>query len=191
IDLMLSDHWQERGSNPWGTSGWAECGPRFLGGLMSSWAYSYGACKEVLPKDVQQAFEDGLERMALKLNAETPNRNTPNMQTRVVSAMAILYKATDDPSLRDLALRTARKFMFGYEDGALETKHKFPQSLFYPAGYVQEGYSPETTYNGVSLYHLVEARAHTWGDKNWDFMDEPIRRMSDFRSHQLFPDPNG
>lgn len=191
IDLMLSDHWQERGSNPWGTSVWAESDPRFLGGLMNSWAYSYGVCKEVLPKDVQQAFEDGLERMALKLNAETPNRNTPNMQTRVVSAMAILYKATDDPSLRDLALRTARKFMFGYEDGVLETKHKFPQSLFYPAGYVQEGYSPETTYNGVSLYHLVEARAHTWGDKNWDFMDEPIRRMSDFRSHQLFPDPNG
>lgn len=191
IDLMLSDYWQEKGENPWGTSVWAKSDPRFLGGLLNSWAYSYGVCKEVIPSDVRLAFEEGLERMALKLNESSPNRNTPNMQTRVVSAMAILYNAVEDPGLRDLSLRTARKFMFGYEDGVLEKNHRFPQSLFYPAGYVQEGYSPETTYNGVSLYHLAEARAHTWGDPNWDFMDEPLRRMSDFRSYQLFPDPNG
>lgn len=191
VDLIMTDYWHDQQRNPWGTSVWAKDDPRFLGGLMNAWAYAYGVCRNELTPENRAPFEAGLREMAQKLIDQNPTRHTPNMQTRVVSAMAHLYKAVDDPTIKDLALRTARKYLFGYEDGVLEKKHRFPQSLFYPAGYVQEGFSPETTYNGVSLYHLTEARAVTDGDPAWDFLDEPLRRMSDFRSYQLFVEPDG
>lgn len=51
--------------------------------------------------------------------------------------------------------------------------------------------TPETTYNGVSLFHLLEAHAITRGDPGWKFLEEVVRRMLDFKLHQYFPDPDG
>src|SRR5690606_15576765 len=145
VDFIMTDHWHDQRKNPWGTDVWAKDDPRFLGGLLNAWAYAYGVCRNEIGSDARAAFEDGLREMTQKLLVRGASRHTPNMQTRVVSAMAHLYNAVDDTRTKDLALRTARKYMFGYEDGVLEKHHRFPQSLFYPAGYVQEGFSPETT----------------------------------------------
>ena len=192
VDMALSDYWHDQnGDNPWGTGVWAKDDPRFLGGLMNYWTYTVRVCNEVVDNDVREAFFSGLTRMAEKLLDRGVNRNTPNMMTRVIPAMANLYVMTEDRSLKDLSLRIARKYMFGLEDGVFQTNQKFPNSLMYPAGYVQEGYGPETTYNGVSLYHLMEARAIAKNESEWDFMDEPLRQMADFRAYQLFEDPDG
>ena len=191
VDMIMSDYYHDEKENPWGDNAWIRPSPRFLGGVLNGWTYAYRICKGTLDANVQQTFENGFARMAQKLLDQGVSKNTPNMQTRVLPSMANIYMSTNDAAIKDLAVRTARKYMFGYEDGVLETKHKFPESLFYPAGYVQEGFGPETTYNGVSLYHLMEARAITIGDATWNFMDEPIKRMSIFRAHQVFEEPDG
>ena len=191
VDMIMSDYWHDQRENPWGTDVWARDDPRFLGGLMNAWTYSVRICGEVLDNEARSAFVDGLVRMTEKLGERGANRNTPNMQTRVIPAMANLYMLADDEAIRDLSIRVARKYMYGYEDGEFEVNHKFPQSLVYPAGYVQEGYGPETTYNGVSLYHIMEARAITGEDPRWDFMDPAIKQIADFRAYQLFREPDG
>ena len=191
VDMIMSDYYHDQRENPWGTNVWARDDPRFLGGLMNAWTYTFRICQEVLDSSAQQAFIDGFVRMTNKLGENGANRHTPNMQTRVIPSMANLYKSVEDQAIKDLAVGVARKYMFGYEDGNFEDNQRFPQSLIYPAGYVQEGYGPETTYNGVSLYHLLEARAITGTDPEWAFMDEPLRRMADFRAYQLFDEPSG
>ncbi|MGE3808015.1 MAG: hypothetical protein AB7K24_25415, partial [Gemmataceae bacterium] len=81
---------------------------------------------------------------------------------------------------------------FGREDGTLATlDSSFRKGLFRPAGYIAENQGAETTYNGVSLFHLMEARAVTAGDRNWNFLDEVVPRMLDFKLHQYFRDPDG
>src|SRR5690606_27265460 len=112
-----------------------------------------------------------------------------NMDTRAVSAAAYIYVATNDPVLKDKAVRVAKRFLFGSETGSLATLDS-DLGILYAAGYVGEFDGPETTYNGVSLFHLLEAYATTRGIANGSFMDEVVRRMIEFKVYQYFKDPD-
>src|SRR5690606_823651 len=76
VDMMMSDYWHDQGYNPWGTGVLADDDPRFLGGLLNYWSYTYRVCKEILSENEQAAFEAGLERMTDKLLAQGPSRHT-------------------------------------------------------------------------------------------------------------------
>jgi len=162
----------------------------FLGGSMNGWLYTYTACKDLLDAKTRHAFEACFDEMMDDFLQWGPRDVTPNMDMRAVAAVGKLYAAVEYPAMKDKAVRVARRFLFGAEDGSL-AKLDSKRGTFYPAGYIGENESPETTYNGVSLYYLTEARAATLGSPDWDFLDDVLELMIDFKLYQYFPDPDG
>jgi len=182
LDIMMLDKVHEYNSRV--------CRTDFLGGTMNAWAYTFATCKGILDRKTAAAFEAGLERMVDKfLRWKARDVNT-NMDMRAVSAVAMLHSTTRSARIRDKCLRAARLILFGYEDGSLDKLDSLV-GTFYPAGYIGENEGPETTYNGVSLYHLLEAKAAVKDDAAWSFLDDVLKPMIEFKLHQYFRDPDG
>ena len=159
----------------------------FLGGTMNGWLETYGHCHDLLDRKTQQAFEKGFERMLDKfLKWKARDVNT-NMDMRAVASAARFYAISKDKHVREKCIRVARLFLFGFEDGSLEKLDSLT-GTYYPAGYIAENEGPETTYNGVSYYHLVEARCAVIDAPKWDFLDPVLRAMTEFKLFQFFPD---
>lgn len=162
----------------------------FLGGQLTAWGYSYNECKHLLDPDTRRwGFEEGFSRMLDKLNAWGPVHVNTNMDTRAVSAIAYVYMGTDDEAVRQKAIRTARMFLFGSETGTFENLDN-NDAIFRKAGYVGEAQGPETTYNGVSFNHLLEAYAVVEGDPAWSFMEPVVEKFIEFFVYQYFVDPD-
>jgi PKD repeat protein len=160
----------------------------FLGGQMNAWAYAYAECKYVLDSTTQRwGFEEGFAVMIDLMRQWGPVGVNANMDTRAVSAAAHVYMATNDASIKDRAIRLVRSLVFGCETCTLETYSG--EAIWKEAGYVAEYNGPETTYNGVSLLHFLEAYSLTQDVPEWSFMEEPVLRMIEFKIYQYFKDP--
>jgi|GEM_PF-1360055 len=163
----------------------------FLGGSMRPWVYIYTKTKDELPVDVQQAFLDGFLRMIGKMEDWGPTDVNTNMDTRAIATAAYLYHATDDQSIKDRCVNLAKNVLFGSLSGTPENSDA-DLGIFHSAGYVGEEDGPETTYNGISLYYIMEAAMITRGEPVWDaFLPEVVTRMVNFKAYQAFPDPDG
>lgn len=158
----------------------------FLGGAMNGWLETYALCREVIDAKTQAAFAAGFERMIDNYLRWKPRDVNTNMDMRAVASAARFYAVSRDAQVRDKCLRTARLFLFGHEDGSLE-KLDSKAGTYYPAGYIGENEGPETTYNGVSFYHLLEARCAVVDDPAWAFLDPVLRAMIEFKTTQYFP----
>ena len=159
----------------------------FLGGSMNAWVETFEMCKDVLDEKAQDAFEAGFEHMVNKYLKWGPRDVNTNMDMRAVAAVARLYAGTENRALQDKCIRVARRFLFGSEEGSLENLDSI-KGTYFPAGYVGENNGPETTYNGVSYYHLLEARCAVPDDPKWDFLDPVLRAMIEFKLYQYYPD---
>lgn len=161
----------------------------YLGGTLNALAYAYDTCNEILDANEQAAFESGFDFMMDKLLQWGPRQVNTNMDTRAISTVSYLYRASSNDAFKDKAMRVAKRFMFGSETGTIDDLDR-GLAIFMKAGYVSEARGPETTYNGVSLHHILESCAITNGFPEWEFMVEPCMRMIDFKLYQYFHDPN-
>lgn len=159
----------------------------FLGGSMNAWVETFGICRDVLGSKARQGFEQGFEEMVDKYLQWGPRDVNTNMDMRAVAAVARLYSLTESPRLKNKCLRVAKRFLFGFEDGSLDKLDSI-KGTYFPAGYIGENNGPETTYNGVSYYHLLEARCEVPDEKEWAFLDPIIESMVRFKLYQYFPD---
>jgi len=180
-DMMMYDRDMDRGQ---------KCNNHYIGGAMQAWLYAYEQCQEVLDEKAKDAFHQGFSRMLDRIYKWGPQDVCTNMSMRSVATAAHLYALSKDLAVRDKAIRATRLLLFGAGDGSVE-KCDSDRGAFYLAGYVGENDGPETTYNGVSHYHILEARASTLGDPAWDFLDPVLERMTDFAMFQRFRDPDG
>lgn len=161
----------------------------YYGKALSSWAYVYYHCKDVLDTATQAAFEKGLERFldhTIRLGAHDINTN---MDMFFVHGAAGVYAGVDDPAIKAKAIQAVRRVLFGHIDGDLNGRYDVIEGAFFPAGYIGEADGPEATYNGHSFAQLVGALSWVHEDPEWDFLKEVVRRMAAFKLVQYFKDP--
>ena len=161
-----------------------------IGGPMRGWVWAYRESKDVLDANTQAAFEAGFRFMTEKILEGGAHDVNGNIDTHAIASLAHLYKTFSDPGDKDLVLRATKKVLFGSETGTPDTTD-YATGIYRRAGYIDEGDSPETTYNGASLINLLQAQAVTRDEPEWDFMDTVVRSMLDFKFYQYFPDPDG
>ncbi len=185
-----------------GTATWGDMyGKAFLG-----WAEAYRWAGEVLPADVQEAFEEGMTYFldfAVTSDDASPRAVNTNMDMFFIHGCAEFYMATRHPERQAKALAAVKDWLFGYPDGELEVKHKvfaldgtLPRGgVFSPSGFIMEGDQPDIFYGGESLYHLAGAVAAVMDRETgavppeWDFMKEVVRRFQEWRLYQYWYEP--
>lgn len=163
-----------------------------LSGNVFAWTAGYLASRDVLPEAARQAFETGLWRVAEAMLRAAPQDVNGNMDTKELIVLANLDKIfAGDRARHKRIIREARRILFG-RPGRGPADSDGVMGLFHSAGYIGEKDGPETTYNGIALFHLVEAALITRGRRDWDaFMPEVIGRMLKFQGHCTFPEPDG
>jgi hypothetical protein len=180
-----------------GGSGWYDMvGKAFLG-----MAEAYRWAGDVLPASAQDAFEKGMERIINHQIAQGPRGINTNMDMFALKGAAELYMATDNAALKAKCVEMVKAALFGYTDGALDTKHKVfaahdnDGGVFDPSGFIMEGDQAEVFYGGESIYQLMGAlQAVTDRDTgtvpaDWTFLEEVVRRLQEWRTYQQFHDP--
>jgi hypothetical protein len=194
VDLMMHHSHIKKGS-----SGWFDMvGKSFLG-----MAEAYRWSGEVLPPDVQQAFEKGMEYVLDHQIAQGPRAVNTNMDMFMLHGAADLYMATDDPTIKKKCVQVVKRALFGYKDGMLETNHKVfaagtddDGGVLSSAGFIMEGDQPEVFYGGESMFHLMGAytavmdRSDGSVPSDWQFLEEVLRRIQEWRTYQYFYNPN-
>jgi len=165
--------------------------PSFTAANLGSWAYTYLHAKGLLPKDAQKAFEEGLLFYLEHVERLAPCDGNTNMDMREISTLATLSKVFPEEPMRSRLVRDARRILFGDPHRGPDTTDP-RRGTFHAAGYIGEADGPETSYNGISLFHLLEAAMTTRGDPAWDaFMPEVVDRMLRFKAYNTFPEPDG
>lgn len=165
--------------------------PDFMGANLGTWAYTFHHCKEVIPPNVQQAYRDGMLYYLKMMERIAPRDQNTNMDMREIATLAELAHVFDDPAMKKRLVNLARRILFGDPHRGPATSDP-RRGTFHPAGYIGEEDGPETSYNGISLFHLAEAAMITRGDPDWDdFMPEVIRRMVRFKAYNTIPEPDG
>lgn len=166
--------------------------PDFMGANLGTWAYTYRVCNGELTEKARAAYREGMLHYFKLMERLAPRDGNSNMDMRELVTLAELdHLFTGDRGFHERAIRLARRILFGATDRGPATSDP-RRGTFHPAGYIGEADGPETSYNGISMFHLAEAAMISRGDPDWDaFMPEVIRRMARFRAFNTFPEPGG
>ena len=192
VDLMMHEGLDDVDSFNW----FDMKGKAFLG-----MAEAYRWAGEVMPSDVQAAFETGMEKLIDDLTARGPRAVNTNMDMFALHGAADFYKATDDPDLKAKSIGLVKRALLGFPDGELGTKHKVfaaggrDGGVYDPSGFIMEGGQPDHFYGGESLYHLMGALAAVTDREtatvppDWAFLRTVVEQLQIWRSYQVFHDP--
>lgn len=162
------------------------------GKAFASWAYVYKHCKEILSADLQSSFESGFEHFMDRLIQQGARDVNTNMDIFSITAVAEVYASVDSATLKDKAVKAAKRVLLGAEDATLGgAGHDVWGGTFFPAGYIGENSGPETFYNSESYTLMLHAWSAVAEEPEWAFLGEMLRRMSEFRVYQHFRDPDG
>jgi hypothetical protein len=166
-----------------------------------AWAQAYKWAGDILSPEMQKTYEAALEYWAGVFEANGPKAANTNMDMFSIFGLAEAYDAATTQSLKDAALAAAKRNLLGPNGESVEgSNHEVDPfnsggGMFYPAGYFAEGDTPEVFYNGESFYQLMGAYSALM-DKStgnipseWSFLEEMVKRVSDWKSHQLFYAP--
>lgn len=166
--------------------------PDFMGANLGTWAYVYLHGRTLLPKDVQAAYEQGMRHYLDAMLRIAPRDGNTNMDMRCIATLATLAEVFhDDAAMRQRLVDGAKRILFGAVHRGPATSDP-RRGTYHPAGYIGEADGPETSYNGISIFHLLEAAMITRGDPAWDaFMPEVVGRMLRFKAYNTFPEPDG
>ena len=167
--------------------------PDFMAANIGSWAYVYLHTKYLLPAKTRAAYEQGMLFYLEQMERIAPRDGNTNMDMREISALATLHQVFPEPKIRArlAATATAKRILFGDVSRGPATSDP-RRGTFHPAGYIGEADGPETSYNGISLFHILEAALATRGDPAWDaFLPEVVDRMLRFKAYNTFPEPDG
>ena len=166
--------------------------PDFMGANLGTWAYTFRVCGDRLPVEVQSAYREGMLHYLGLMERIAPRDGNTNMDMRELATLAELdHVFSDDEKMHRRLVNLARRILFGRADRGPSTSDP-RRGTFHPAGYIGEADGPETSYNGISLFHLAEAAMISRGNPDWDaFMLEVIERMVRFKAYNTFPQPEG
>lgn len=166
--------------------------PDFMGANLGTWAYTFQVCGGQLPDKVRAAYQSGMLHFLDLMERIAPRDGNTNMDMRELATLAELsHVFEDDPKIQSRLVRLARRILFGSPERGPATSDP-RRGTFHPAGYIGEADGPETSYNGISLFHLAEAAMVSRGAIEWDeFMPEVVERMVRFRAFNTFPEPDG
>jgi len=192
VDMLM---YHER-MNQGGYGKWQD----MYGKAFVSWAQTYAWAKDILPPDVQAAYEEGMGYFLDTMIELGPRAVNTNMDMFSMRGAAELYMAADDAEIKSKCLQAVKRALFGYTDGVLGTKHDvfklagIDKGVFDPSGFIMEGDQPDVFYGGESIYQLTGALAAVT-DRNtgevesaWQFLEEVVRRLSEWRHYQYFFD---
>jgi hypothetical protein len=163
----------------------------FMGANLGTWAYTYRHGRDLLPEKAQKAYEEGMRFYLTQMERLAPTDGNTNMDMRELATLATLARVFRDPPTQKRLVDDARRILFGDPSRGPATSDP-RRGTFHPAGYIGEEDGPETSYNGISLFHLLEAALTSHGDPAWDaFLPEVIERMLRFKAYNTFPEPDG
>ncbi len=147
----------------------------YLGGTLIWLAYTYLKTKDVLPKEVQTAYEAGLRRMALKLKEWGPTGMMTDMD--LFSSIGLAFTCEALPNDAELKAMSAEYVKRLYTD----------PHLFFPTGFFIDHGGYDVTYNGISLYMT------TWVSLvgPWTWPRDALKAGYDMRRYLILPDPDG
>ena len=165
--------------------------PDFMASNIGAWAYCLHHCGEDLPKEVAAAYRLGILHYFELMVRLAPRDGNTNMDMRELVTLAELGHVFPDEAFRARLATEARRILFGDAHRGPSTSDP-RRGTFHPAGYIGEADGPETSYNGISLYHLAEAAMISRGQPEWDaFLPEVVERMVRFKAYNTFPQPDG
>jgi hypothetical protein len=166
--------------------------PDFMGANLGTWAYTFRVCREELPEEGRVAFKKGMLHYLDLMERIAPRDGNTNMDMREIATLAELdHVFAGDEVLHKRLVDLARRILFGSPNRGPRTSDP-RRGTFHPAGYIGEADGPETSYNGISLFHLAEAAMISRGDEDWEaFLPEVICRMVRFKAYNSFPEPGG
>lgn len=164
-----------------------------FGGTINMAAWIFKQCRNELPLFVQEAFLQALRYSAHRISYIGPRSVNANMDCKGLQALATIYAIVPDTATKQECIAGVKNALFGSTTGTPDTA--LITGIYDNAGHIKEGGigtgSPETTYNGHSLYHLIGALSHVRGDPDWDFLATVIDRMAKFKYAQYFVQPGG
>jgi len=180
-----------------GSSGWFDMVGKSFTGMAEAYRYT----GHLLPTEVQEAFESGMEKILDHQIDQGPRAANTNMDMFMMKGAAEFWKATDDTTRQQKCVQVVKRALFGKKDGALETNHEVfahgagddgSGGVFSSAGFIMEGDQPEIFYGGESLFWLMGAYATVMDRSDgslpseWQFLEEPLRRLNEWRAYQMF-----
>ncbi|MCS3697016.1 hypothetical protein GGP73_001711 [Salinibacter ruber] len=194
VDMMQHHrNWQ-------GSSGAGSGRYDMFGKASVSWAEVYRWVGDILPPDVQEAYEKGFEFALDRMIEIGPEGVNTNMDMFAIKAQAEFYMATDDPTRKQKSVKAAKRALLGATDGELGSKHDLyaisgDGGVFRPSGVIMEGGQAEVFYGGESIYQIqgalqaVTDRSTGSVQSDWAWLDEVARRLQEWRTYQHFYDP--
>lgn len=135
-----------------------------------SYAYLQGV--EVLPADVQRAFEAGIVEVFERLERGAAPRGGPSLGMAAATASAYVARAVDDAVIRRRAEALAERTV---------------AERLRAAGYVDADGAFDPQRGGGAAYFLVWAALAAPDD--WTFLRAAVERMALLKTHLLLPEP--
>ncbi len=142
-------------------------------------AYAYSLSKDVVPANVQEAFEEGL---SYRFNEHLPHDQASRSHAPrgvhadmdFFSVVAMWYIA------KGIGTQEAKEQAYDYAKTRVFRRH------FWPTGYVDHGDGFDVSYQGMTNSMLIHLGLAT----NWDFMSDVMDRVYKLRAHISFPEPD-
>ena len=168
VQLMMLDDQQEKfPEKAANRSDWF--GPQLI--LLAN---PYPGVKDVLPREVQQAYETGLRKMGRRLLDWGPKGEESNLD--MIGPIGIWYVA-----------RALNDREFTREAEAFARRMFTDERYFHPAGYYVDRGGPDVGFNGMANYFANWAALAS----EWPFAREAVERVYRLRAHLCLPEPDG
>ena len=149
--------------------------PDVNGYKLACFGSTYLGVKDLLPPNVQQAFEAGLLKLGKEMITWDIKGESPNRDMSAPLGFWYVVKATGDQEFAQAAESYAKQMMTD-------------PHYFHPAGYwVERGGGPDFGFGGGANFYAVWAALAT----DWPFAKETVEKAYRLRAHLTLPDPDG
>lgn len=167
VDMMMADHELENNATYRRSD--------YVGGYLAKYGYVYFVVKDILPPDVQQAYEAGLLKFFERLESYYPN-GSGGADMEAFQLPALWYTAESIDS-DDLRFRARERTLLVLEEIMQADGH------FHHHG--TDGV--DLSYEGI-LHHFLSWAALLYDDPEINVFVEKTARL---KAHQTLPEPSG
>lgn len=138
------------------------------------WAMPYPGFKDILPPEVQRAYETGLKQIGERIMSWGIRREGAGRDYIAPVGLIYIARAINDP---DFTKRVAE------HSRPLFTEPQF----FHPAGYWDDRGGIDTGFSGTTNWFAAWTGLLT----DWPFVTDSLSRVYRLRGHLLLPEPDG
>lgn len=139
-----------------------------------NWGYGYPGFKDLLPPEVQQAYVQGLRRMAERVMEWGLRGEEPNLDQIAPVGLWYAAQAVNDPAFTARVEAHARKLL-------TDPAYAHPAGYFIERGGIDTGFGGQA--NGFAVWAALAS--------GWDFARETVARHYRLRAHLDLPEPDG